>query len=95
MDRLQTPVGAEDTLVALAEQRTGPAVAAAHTVAAQVAEAHIVPALVLAAERLADLGRLRPPGRFARHSQLPMWLRISCKIFGPEGTLCHKRGKTL
>jgi hypothetical protein len=71
VDTRQTPVEAADTLVASAEAHTGPAVAAAHTVAALVAEAHIVPALVPTAGRPAGLGRLRPPGQFARHSQLP------------------------
>jgi len=70
---------AADTLVVLAEAHIGPAAQAAHIVVALVAEdrllplaeAHIVPALVRAAGRLAGLGRLRPPGRFPRHPQLP------------------------
>jgi hypothetical protein len=78
------PAVAPDTLVALAE--------AAHRLAAG---ACIVPVLVLAAGRLAGLGPLQPPGRFVRHSQRARWFRSSCKIFGPEGTVCHKKGKTL
>jgi len=79
-DNLHTQVGAADTpaalaeaadtLVALAEAHTGPALVAADRLL-PLAEARIVPALVLAAGQLAGLGPLRPPGRFARHPQLP------------------------
>jgi hypothetical protein len=70
VDTLHTQVEAADTLVALAEAHTGPAVAAADKLL-PLAEARIVPALVPAAGRLAGLVPLRPPGRFARHPQLP------------------------
>jgi hypothetical protein len=93
VDTLHTQVKAADTLVALAEAHIEPA-EAAHTLAALV-EACTVPALVLAAGRLAGLGPLRPLERFARRPQLARWFRNSCKIFGPEGTVCHKKGKTL
>jgi hypothetical protein len=93
VDTLDTQAEAADTLVALAEAHTGPALVAADRLL-PLAEARIVPALVLAAGQLAGLGPLRPPERFARHLQLARWFRNSCKIFGPERTVCHKKGKT-
>ncbi|MGA3212065.1 MAG: hypothetical protein ABSD20_12235 [Terriglobales bacterium] len=85
-DNLHTQVGAADTPAALAE--------AADTLVA-LAEAHIAPALLLAAGRLAGLEPLRPPERSARHLRLAGLHRNPCKIFGPEETVCHKKGKTL
>jgi hypothetical protein len=94
LDTLHNQVEAADTLVAFAEADIGSALAAADRLM-PLAEAHIVRALVLAAGRLAGLVPLRPPERVARHPQLARWLRTFCRIFGPEGTLCHKKDKTL
>ena len=78
MDKAHTQAEAADTLLASAEAHIGTALLAAHTVLALpladkllwLTAAHIVPALVLAAGRLAGLGPLRPPERLARHPQL-------------------------
>jgi hypothetical protein len=67
VDTLHTQ--AADTLAALAEARIGPGVPSADK-QLSLTEAHTVPALVLAAGRLAGLGPLLLPERFARHPQL-------------------------
>ncbi len=96
MDTLQTQVGAADTPAAWAEEADMPAAwAEAADTPVALAEAHIAPALVPAAGQLAGLGPLRLPERFQRHPQLARTYRISCKNVGPEGTVCHKKGKTL
>jgi hypothetical protein len=103
VDTLQTQVEAADTLAAWAEASDTPvALAEAHIAPAlpwadklqSSTEAHRPPELVPAAGRLAGLGPLPPPGRFQRHPQLARTYRISCKNVGPEGSVCHKKGKT-
>jgi hypothetical protein len=98
-DTLHTQAEAADTPVASAEAHIGAALEAHIGLAVEAhiepaLEAHTVAAAGRLAGRLAGLGPLRPPERLARHPRVARWLRSSCKNVGPEGTLCHKKGKT-
>ena len=66
---MDTQVEAADTRAALAVADIEPALVAADRLL-PLAAVHTVPESELAVERLAGLGLLRPPERFARHSRL-------------------------